>query len=110
MDENPESIAGDTDCAAASLNLVDLLRKRGDRDAWLNVVRRAIRMPIKRPEQKIQIAYWLHEAKESALAYKLYLEAMEAAGAPIVATALGVSVAELLQIGKVLRQDTESAH
>src|ERR1700738_857691 len=36
MDENPESITDDTDCAAASLNLIDLLRKQRDRDAWLD--------------------------------------------------------------------------
>jgi hypothetical protein len=109
MDENPESIAGDTDCAAANLNLIDLLRKQRDRDAWLNVVRRAARMPIKRPEQKIQIAYWLHEAREPVLAYKLYVEAMVEVGAPMVATAVGVNVSDLVQMGEMLRLDTESA-
>jgi hypothetical protein len=101
MDENRESIASDSDCAAASLNLIDLLRKQRDRAGWLNAVKRAARMPIKRPGQKIQIAYWLHQAGESGLAFKLYQQGMEA-GASTVAIAMGVSEADLIQMGKEL--------
>ncbi|HXU37669.1 MAG TPA: hypothetical protein VN937_15010 [Blastocatellia bacterium] len=101
MDENRESIASDSDCAAASLNLIDLLRKQRDRAGWLNAVKRAARMPIKRPEQKIQIAYWLHQAGESGLAFKLYQQGMEA-GASTVAIAMGVSEADLIQMGEEL--------
>lgn len=106
MDENPKSISIDTNCAAASLNLIDLLRKGNDRDAWLNAIRRAARMPIKRPEQKIQIAYWLHQAREFALAYQVYRDGIEA-GAPKVASALGLTTRDLEQMGETLRRDAE---
>lgn len=109
MEENRESIASDTDCAAASLNLIDLLRKRHDREAWINAARRAARLPIRRPDQKIQIAYWLHEAREEVLAYKLYLEGMEA-GASTLATVLGISEADLEQMGRILRHNTQGPH
>lgn len=108
MDENRESICCDTDCAAASLNLIDLLRKGHDRNAWLGAVRRAARMPIRRPEQKIQIAYWLHEAREFVLAYAIYLKRIEA-GAPTVASALGLSTTDLAQMGKALKHDAEGS-
>lgn len=51
MDKHPESIADDTDCAAASLNLMDLLAKAGQGRAAVTAARRAARMPVKRAEQ-----------------------------------------------------------
>jgi hypothetical protein len=106
MKDNPESISADTDCAAASLNLIDLLRKQRDRAGWLNAIRRAAEMPIKRSDQKVQIAYGLHTAGEKTLAYNLFLKAMDA-GAETVAAALGVEVDELIKMGEMLAQDIQ---
>jgi|GEM_PF-6894946 len=104
MKEHPESISADTDCAAASLNLIDLLRKQRDRAGWLNAIKRAAEMQIKRPDQKVQIAYWLNAAGEKRLAYDLYLKAM-AAGDEAVAAALDVGVDDLKKMGKKLKDD-----
>jgi hypothetical protein len=101
MDSHPESIAGDTDCAAASLNLIDLLVKANRLQAAASAAKRAGRMPIKRAEQNIQIALWLMEAGDAQTAYVLFQRG-KAAGLATVAGAMGVTVADLMQMEQTL--------
>lgn len=63
MHENPETIASATNCAAASSNLIDLLVKRGERSRAVAAVNRAMQMPIKRADQKADLATWLSELR-----------------------------------------------
>jgi hypothetical protein len=101
MDKHPESIAEDTDCAAASLNLMDLLTKSGQAQAVLAAARRAARMPVKRAEQNIQIAVGLAQAGDAKTAYMLFQRG-KAAGLSSVAVAMGVTVNDLTQMERVL--------
>ncbi|MGH9823545.1 MAG: hypothetical protein ACREDR_09870 [Blastocatellia bacterium] len=103
MYDNRQSIASDTDCAAASLNLIDLSRKQGDRVLWLRAIRRAAVMPIKRADQKVHIAWWLHEANEDLAAYLLFSQGIEG-GRSTVATEMGLPEAELIQMEHLLEQ------
>ena len=72
MDKHPESIAEDTDCAASSLNLIDFLIKSGQKQAAASAAKRASRMPVKRPEQNVQIAFWLSQTGDPKTAYVLF--------------------------------------
>ena len=101
MHRHPESIANDTDCAAASLNLVDLLDKAGQHGAATAAANRAARMPVKRPEQNVQLAVAVSKGGDMVTAYSLFKRA-ESAGLGSVAQAMGVSMSDLNQMGTFL--------
>jgi len=102
MDKHPDSIAEDTNCAAASLNLIDLLVKSGQRDTAAAAAKRAARMPVKRADQNYQLAAWLlFEFHDARTAYPLFQRA-KSAGLASLAAATGVSVADLEVMDQLL--------
>jgi hypothetical protein len=101
MDKHPESIADDTDCAAASLNLMDLLAKAGQARAAVTAARRAARLPVKRAEQNIQIAVGLSQGRDAKMALMLFQRG-KAGGLSAAAAAMGVTVNDLNQMERVL--------
>ena len=80
MDQHPETIADDTDDAASSLNLIDSLVKAAQKQAAASAARRASRMPAKRPEQYVQIAFWLSQTGDPRSAYAFFQRGKGAAG------------------------------
>lgn len=101
MHRHPETIANDTDCAAASLNLIDLFDKSGQHGAATAAANRAAKMPVKRPEQNVQLAVAVSKAGDMVTAYSLFKRA-ESAGLGSVAQAMGVSMSDLNQMGTFL--------
>ncbi len=107
MHRHPESVADDTDCAAASLNLIDLLSKAGQQAGVVAATKRAADMPVKRPEQNVQLAVALSQLGEMVTAHRLFKRA-ESAGLESAAQAMGVSVRELDQMGVFLTRAAAS--
>jgi hypothetical protein len=101
MHKYPESIEQDTDCAAASLNLIDLLVKSGQKQAAAAATKRAARMHAKRPVQSIQLAHWSFKMGDAKTAYALFRRG-KTAGFPLIAAEMGVSVEDLSQMEQVL--------
>lgn len=108
MDKHPDSIAEDTDCAASSLNLIDFLVKSGQKQAAASAAKRASRMPVKRPEQNVQIAFWLSQAGDMKTAHLLFQRG-KAAGLATVAAAMGVPVEDLNQMEQILQRAAQSS-
>jgi hypothetical protein len=108
MDKHPESIAEDTDCAAASLNLIDLLMNSGQEQAAMAATRRAGRMPVKTAEQNVWLAFWLREAGDAKTAYHLFQRG-KAVGLEPTAAAMGLTVDVLKQIEKQIEQELSRA-
>jgi hypothetical protein len=105
MDKHRESIAKDTECAAATLNLIDICMKAGDRRRATLAAVRGSRMPVERVEQNMQLAFWLAQVGNSRLAYEMFQHGKKAAGAAglaLVAKRLEVPEAELRQMEQVL--------
>jgi tetratricopeptide (TPR) repeat protein len=101
MDKHTDSIAEDTNCAAASLNLIDSLLKAGQREAAATAARRAARMPVKRGDQNCQLAAWLFQFGDPKAADALFQRA-KAAGLASVAAAMGVTLEDLNQMDRLL--------
>jgi hypothetical protein len=101
MHSYPESIADDADCAAASLNLIDLLLKADEKQTAAAAARRAVRKPVKRPVQNVQLAFWLGQVGDAKTAYALFQRG-KAGGLPSIAAEMGVSVEDLNQMERAL--------
>lgn len=108
LNKHPQSIAGDTDCAAASLNLIDLLIKSGQEHRAAEAARRASRMPVMRAEQHVQLAFCLAQIGDAKSAYTLFQRG-KSVGLDNVAAAMGVPVADLAQMERVLSKAAGTA-
>jgi len=105
MDKHRESIAKDTECTAATLNLIDICMKAGDRRRATLAAVRGSRMPVERVEQNMQLAFWLAQVGNARLAYNMFQRGKQAAGAAglaLVAQRLEVPEAELRQMEQML--------
>jgi hypothetical protein len=101
MDKYPNSVTEDTDCAAASLNLIDLLVRSGKGQVAAAAARRAGRMPVKRAVQNVQLALWIGEAGDAKTAYALFQRG-KADGLSSIAAEMGLTVADLNQTERAL--------
>jgi len=107
MVRHPKSIAADTDCAAASLNLLGILEDAEDHDRMRVVSLRAMRMPILGDDQRVRLSYALNQVGEAAHANSLFVEGMRTDPAGT-AKKLGVPLDEVLKLGRSIAARTNT--
>lgn len=99
LSRHPDLIAKDTDCAAASLNLLGIVQNAGRSDQVHSIALRATKMPVKEDGQKVRLAYFLNEVGEFTLAQSLFTEGMRR-NPDQVAEETGVPLDDLRELGR----------
>jgi hypothetical protein len=75
--------------------------KSGERSHAFAAAKRAARMPIRRADQKVHLAMWLHEGGEAADAHRIFQDALKI-GLPSLAAQMRVPAPELVQMSRTL--------